>query len=177
VLRENTQLDFCFEQFIITDKNPPLDKLITTRPHKRPQKRPRKTTSNPTNKQITYKKNTMPKFSPPNPLKLIPDPRPSKANPQQRSQRKAWEKQHSDAFEWMPWVALALTGVAVAIDIEKDVRRCEERKETKQQELQGSDREYKNSVAWRGGGKDWGRREDWWRDGRGGWGGDRWDRK
>jgi len=72
----------------------------------------------------------MPKSKPLKTIKSVPDPRSSKAHPEHRSQRKQWEKQHSYAFEWMSWVALALTGVAVAFDIEKDVRRCEERKES-----------------------------------------------
>ncbi|KAK0715855.1 hypothetical protein B0H67DRAFT_252777 [Lasiosphaeris hirsuta] len=67
------------------------------------------------------------------PSKTVPpDPCPSRAHPEHRSQRKQLEKKHSDAFEWMSWVALGLAGLAVEFDVERDVRRCEERRERRE---------------------------------------------
>ncbi|KAK0619822.1 hypothetical protein B0T14DRAFT_566633 [Immersiella caudata] len=77
----------------------------------------------------------MPKLAHLKTVKQIPDPRPSKANPEHRSLRKEWEKQHSDAFEWAGLVGLALTGLAVAFDVEKDLRRCEGKGERKEREM------------------------------------------
>ncbi|KAK3391067.1 hypothetical protein B0H63DRAFT_447140 [Podospora didyma] len=70
------------------------------------------------------------------PSKLIPpDPRPSKAHPEHRSQRKAVEKEHgAGAFEWVSAVALLLAGMTILIDVEKDVKKCEERREREQRE-------------------------------------------
>lgn len=108
--------------------------------------------------------------------KAIPDPRPSKANPEHRSLRKEWEEQHSDAFEWMPWVALALTGVAVAFDVERDLRKCEEKRERMERERMERGRPRRGEE---GGRRERTRdgyevrrdsgREGWRRDGSGGW--------
>ncbi|KAK4450647.1 hypothetical protein QBC34DRAFT_459722 [Podospora aff. communis PSN243] len=76
----------------------------------------------------------MAKLAPLKSIKQIPDPRPSKANPEHRNLRKEWEKQHSNAFEWIELVGLALTGLAVAFDVERDLRKCEEKRERKERE-------------------------------------------
>ncbi|KAK3943804.1 hypothetical protein QBC46DRAFT_351094 [Diplogelasinospora grovesii] len=54
----------------------------------------------------------------------LPDPRPSKAHPEHRSHRKELEKNHP-AYGWVPVAALAMTGLLLAFNVEKDVERCE----------------------------------------------------
>ncbi|KAH8889823.1 hypothetical protein GQ53DRAFT_748056 [Thozetella sp. PMI_491] len=66
----------------------------------------------------------------PNPLPY--DPRPSKAHPEHRSLRKKMEKEHP--FNWLPIGVLALMGVSLAMNIEKDVKKCEEKKEKQREE-------------------------------------------
>ncbi|KAK0718296.1 hypothetical protein B0T26DRAFT_752233 [Lasiosphaeria miniovina] len=58
------------------------------------------------------------------PQKLIPqDPRPSKAHPQHHAQRKAVEKREGGgAFEWVTAAGLLLTGLLLAVDVERDRR-------------------------------------------------------
>ena len=103
------------------------------------------------------------------PAKILPpDPRPSKAHPQHREARKQIEKKYSDGFEWIPWLALALTGAAVAFDIEKDVRKCEEKKERKEREREREkERERRGSSAYdRHDRHDWRDSRDPYREGR-----------
>lgn len=65
-----------------------------------------------------------------------PDPRPSKAHPVQRARRKELEKKHG-GYEWVPYLGLALTGLVLAFNVEKDVEKCEKRKEGKNQDSDG----------------------------------------
>ena len=67
--------------------------------------------------------------APPNPLPF--DPRPSQAHPKERANRKQMEKENS-GFNWLPIGVLALLGVTLAMDVEKDVKKCEKRKEEKE---------------------------------------------
>jgi hypothetical protein len=66
--------------------------------------------------------------------KILPvDPRPSKAHPEHRHERKQLEKGHP-AYTWMPGVILALTGLVVAFNVERDVKKCEERREREEKD-------------------------------------------
>ena len=65
-------------------------------------------------------------MKPPNPLPF--DPRPHKAHPKERATRKQMEKENP-GFNWMPIGVLALLGITLAMNVEKDVKKCEERKE------------------------------------------------
>lgn len=58
---------------------------------------------------------------------LPPDPRPSKAHPEERAKRKALEKEHG--YGWVPPVVLGLIGLTLAYDVTRDVEKCEKRKE------------------------------------------------
>lgn len=73
--------------------------------------------------------NEMPKLSVPRP----PDPRPSKAHPEHRKRRKELEEKHG-GYEWVPYLGLALTGLVLAFNVEKDVAKCEKRKEKQEKE-------------------------------------------
>ncbi|KAJ9162163.1 hypothetical protein NKR19_g1479, partial [Coniochaeta hoffmannii] len=77
----------------------------------------------------------MPKLSVPKP----PDPRPSKAHPEHRARRKELEKKHG-GYEWVPYLGLALTGLVLAFNVEKDVEKCERRKgERREGEREGKE--------------------------------------
>lgn len=99
----------------------------------------------------------MPKLPVPKP----PDPRPSKAHPVHRARRKELEKKHG-GYEWVPYLGLALTGLVLAFNVEKDVEKCEKRKEGGERERESDDDD--------GGRRDKGRRrgESSRRAGRGG---------
>ena len=56
---------------------------------------------------------------------LPPDPRPSRAHPEQRAHRKKLEKEHG--YGWVPPVLLGLLGLTLAYDVTKDVEKAEER--------------------------------------------------
>ncbi|KAK2034417.1 hypothetical protein LX32DRAFT_395562 [Colletotrichum zoysiae] len=63
------------------------------------------------------------------PAKLLPpDPRPWKAEPQSRRQRKEFEKE-TGGFDWGQAIALGLIGATVVFGIDKSLRRTEERHE------------------------------------------------
>ncbi|KAK2008494.1 hypothetical protein LZ32DRAFT_609444 [Colletotrichum eremochloae] len=59
---------------------------------------------------------------------LPPDPRPWKAEPQSRKQRKEFEKE-TGGFDWGQAIALGLIGATVVFGIDKSLRRTEERHE------------------------------------------------
>lgn len=69
---------------------------------------------------------------------LPPDPRPSKAHPEERQRRKQLEKEHG--YGWVPPVVLGLIGLTLAYDVTRDVEKCEKRKD-EQGEGQGGDRD------------------------------------
>lgn len=66
---------------------------------------------------------------------LPPDPRPSKAHPEERQRRKQLEKEHG--YGWVPPVVLGLIGLTLAYDVTRDVEKCEKRKD---EQGEGSDR-------------------------------------
>ncbi|KAG8168058.1 hypothetical protein KVR01_003747 [Diaporthe batatas] len=55
------------------------------------------------------------------------DPRPSKANAEERQRRKQLEKEHG--YGWVPPVVLGLIGLTLAYDVARDVEKCEKRKD------------------------------------------------
>ncbi|EFQ30730.1 hypothetical protein CGRA01v4_12771 [Colletotrichum graminicola] len=59
---------------------------------------------------------------------LPPDPRPWKAEPQSRRQRKEFEKENG-GFDWGQAFALGLIGATVVFGIDKSLRRTEEKHE------------------------------------------------
>ncbi|KZL87748.1 hypothetical protein CI238_05576 [Colletotrichum incanum] len=59
---------------------------------------------------------------------LPPDPRPWKAEPQSRKQRKEFEKEVG-GFDWGQALALGLIGATVVFGIDKSIRRTEEKHE------------------------------------------------
>ncbi|GJC79082.1 hypothetical protein ColLi_01920 [Colletotrichum liriopes] len=59
---------------------------------------------------------------------LPPDPRPWKAEPQSRKQRKEFEKE-AGGFDWGQALALGLIGATVVFGIDKSIRRTEEKHE------------------------------------------------
>ncbi|KAK0637253.1 hypothetical protein B0T17DRAFT_104794 [Bombardia bombarda] len=65
---------------------------------------------------------------------LSPDPRPSKAHPEHRATRKKVEKEHSSGFEWASAAVLALAGITMLVNVEKDVEKCESRHEREERE-------------------------------------------
>jgi len=93
-----------------------------------------------------------------------PDPRPSKAHPEHRAVRKELEKKHG-GYEWVPVAGLALTGLILAINVEKDVDKCEKKKE--KQEKGQEQRSGRGEGSRRDGGTDSGRRRDGESRGRG----------
>ncbi|KAI5866938.1 hypothetical protein GGS23DRAFT_593670 [Durotheca rogersii] len=76
--------------------------------------------------------------------KLAPaDPRtylPSRAHPQHRSARKELERRQP-GFDWTPPLVLGLIGVGLAWDIEKQVRRAEERHAREEEQERERERE------------------------------------
>lgn len=59
--------------------------------------------------------------------KILPvDPRPSKADEVQRKVRKELEQKHG-GFTWMPYVGLGLTGLLLAMNVPKEVEKCEKK--------------------------------------------------
>ncbi len=69
------------------------------------------------------------------------DPRPSKAHPEHREFRKGIEKE-SPHFSWLPIGLLALMGVTLAMNIENDVKKCEERKDKESEKKGGSKQQH-----------------------------------
>ena len=55
-----------------------------------------------------------------------PDPRPSKADELERKARKKLEEKHG-GFTWMPYVGLGLTGLLLAMNVPKEVEKCEKK--------------------------------------------------
>lgn len=58
---------------------------------------------------------------------LPPDPRPSKAHPEERARRKQLEKEHG--YGWVPPVVLGLLGLTLAYDVTQDVQKYEKMKD------------------------------------------------
>ncbi|KAI7784784.1 hypothetical protein LA080_009103 [Diaporthe eres] len=58
---------------------------------------------------------------------LPPDPRPSKAHPEERARRKQLEKEHG--YGWVPPVVLGLLGLTLAYDVTRDVEKYEKMKD------------------------------------------------
>lgn len=58
---------------------------------------------------------------------LPPDPRPSKAHPEERARRKKLEKEHG--YGWVPPVVLGLLGLTLAYDVTRDVEKYENMKD------------------------------------------------
>jgi hypothetical protein len=74
---------------------------------------------------------------------LLPDMRPSKANPEHRAARKQLENENP-GFDWTPCLLLALLGFSFLVDVEKDVKRYEEKhkqREREEYEREGGQRE------------------------------------
>lgn len=70
---------------------------------------------------------------------LPPDPRPSRANAEQRARRKQLEKEHG--YGWVPPVVLGLLGLTLAYDVTRDVEKCEKRKNENGDEQEDEDEE------------------------------------
>ncbi|CAN8102307.1 unnamed protein product [Discula destructiva] len=64
----------------------------------------------------------------------IPDPRPSRAHPEQRKLRKELEKEHG--YGWLPPVILGLLGLTLAYDVAKDVEKHEEKHKREEEEAE-----------------------------------------
>lgn len=58
---------------------------------------------------------------------IPPDPRPSKANAEERARRKQLEKEHG--YGWVPPVVLGLLGLTLAYDVTRDVEKYEKMKD------------------------------------------------
>ncbi|OIW32186.1 hypothetical protein CONLIGDRAFT_259749 [Coniochaeta ligniaria NRRL 30616] len=88
-----------------------------------------------------------------------PDPRPSKAHPEHRAKRKELEKKHG-GYEWVPYLGLALTGLVLAFDVEKDVEKREKRKDRQDQEPNNNGRRDRGESSRRHKSRDSRREED-----------------
>ena len=69
---------------------------------------------------------------------LPPDPRPSRAHPEERARRKQLEKEHG--YEWVPPVVLGLLGLTLAYDVTRDVEKYEKMKDDGKEERAQQDR-------------------------------------
>ncbi|GKT47294.1 uncharacterized protein ColSpa_07475 [Colletotrichum spaethianum] len=87
---------------------------------------------------------------------LPPDPRPWKAEPESRKQRKEFEKE-AGGFDWGQALALGLIGATVVFGIDKSLRRTEEkheeedRREERRRQRQSQSRPARSSrsqAAW-----------------------------